>query len=114
MQVIISGRHTTVSAGLREYIEEHFGKLARYEKDLMRVELTLLEEKTRFLAEAELSIGRAGPVHAEAEGPDARSALDRLHGKLRRQLTKARSRRRDHQGPVKDVRLPNEPELAEE
>ncbi len=114
MQVIISGRHTTVSAGLRQHIEEHFAKLSRYEKDLIRVEVTVLEEKARYLAEAELSIRKASPVHAEAEGPEARSAVDRLHGKLRRQLTRSRSRRRDHQGPPKDLRPPTEPEPGEE
>jgi ribosomal subunit interface protein len=108
MQVIISGRHTTVSAGLRQHIEESFAKLSRYEKDLMRVEVTLLEEKARYLAEAELSIRRAGPVHAEAEGPEARSAVDRLHTKLRRQLTRSRSRRRNHQGPPRELQGPTE------
>ncbi|MEE9206781.1 MAG: ribosome-associated translation inhibitor RaiA [Gemmatimonadota bacterium] len=114
MQVIISGRHTTVSPGLRQYIEEHFSKLSRYEKDLVRVEVTLLEERARFLAEAELSVRKAGPVHAEAEGPEARSALDRLHAKLRRQLRKSRSRRREHQGPSKEVHAPTEPEPSDE
>lgn len=110
MQIIISGRHMDVSADLREHIEDLCSRLSKYDRDLMRIEMTLTEERSRFVAEAELSIRKAGHLHAEADAGDVRSAVDRLHDKLKRLLTKARSRRRDHQGPPKDITIIAEPD----
>lgn len=99
MQLIISGRNTEVTDDLRARIEEQFERLERYEPRASRAEITLWEEKNRCLAEAVLSIDRRPPVHAEAVAEAFRTALDRLHDKLARQLKKERSRRRDHRAP---------------
>lgn len=99
MQLIISGRNTAVTDDLRARIEEQFERLERYEPRASRAEITLWEEKNRCVAEAVLSIDRRPPVHGEAAAEAFRTALDRLHDKLARQLKKERSRRRDHRAP---------------
>lgn len=99
MQLIISGRNTEVTDDLRVRIEEQFERLERYEPRASRAEITLWEEKNRCVAEAVLSIDRRPPIHAEAAAEAFRTALDRLHDKLARQLKKERSRRRDHRAP---------------
>ncbi len=108
MQLIISGRNTEVTDDLRARIEEQFERLERYEPRASRAEITLWEEKNRCVAEAVLSIDRRPPVHAEAAAEAFRTALDRLHDKLSRQLKKERSRRRDHRAPPLEA-LPLDP-----
>lgn len=103
MQLIISGRNIEVTDDLRARIEEQFERLERYEPRASRAEITLWEEKDRCVAEAVLSIDRRPPVHAEATEEAFRTALDRLHDKLTRQLKKERSRRRDHRAPSLDA-----------
>ena len=99
MQLIVSGRNIEVTDDLRARIEAQFERLERYEPRASRAEITLWEEKNRFVAEAVLSIDRRPPVHGVAEAEDFRTSLDRLHDKLARQLKRERSRRRDHRAP---------------
>ena len=56
-------------------------------------------EKINCVADATLVIERAEDVRAEAEGPDMRTAVDRLADKLARQLKRVRDRRKSHRGP---------------
>jgi ribosomal subunit interface protein len=99
VQLIISGRNTEVTDDLRVRIEAQFERLERYEPRAARAEVTLWEEKNRCVAEAVLSIDRRPAVHGVAEAEAFRTALDRLHDKLARQLKRERSRRRDHRAP---------------
>jgi ribosomal subunit interface protein len=99
MQLIISGRNTEITDDLRARIEEQFERLARYESRASRAEVTLSEVKNRRVAEAVLSIDGRPPVRGEAAAAGFRTALDRLHEKLARQLKRERSRRRDHRAP---------------
>lgn len=105
MQLIISGRHTDITDDLRAQIDEQFERLGRYEPLATRAEITLTEEAKECVAEAVLSIDRRPQVHAEARAEAFRTALDRLHDKLARQLKKERARRRDHRAPPLEVLL---------
>jgi ribosomal subunit interface protein len=106
MQLIISGRNTDLSAEIRTQIEEQFEKLARYEPRASRAEVTLWEENQNFLVEAVVSIDRRPRLHGEAAGDAFRTALDRLHDKLARQLKKEHAKRRDHRAPPLEALLP--------
>jgi len=99
MQLIISGRNIDVTDDLRRQIEGQFERLVRYEPRAARAEITLWEENQRSIAEAVLSVDRQPPVHGTARAGDFRTALDRLHDKLARQLKKRRGRRRDRRVP---------------
>ena len=102
MQVIISARHTEVSAEVRDHIEAQFRRLSRFEPRVSRSEVTLREEGATCVIEAVLSIDGRGPVHGAAEAEMFRSATDRVVDKLAKQLKRVRSRRVDHRGPVPD------------
>lgn len=104
MQVIVSGRHFDVSDELRGVVESRFGKLTRFEPRISRAEVALLEEKNRCEVEATVSVDGAGLLHARAEAPDFRTAVDRTVDRLERQLKKNHSRRRDHQAVPRDER----------
>jgi ribosomal subunit interface protein len=106
MQLIISARSgTDLTDDLRSKIEEQFERLSRYDSRASRAEVTLWEEKTRCMVEAVISIDGRPRLHGEAKAPAFRTALDRLHDKLTRQLKKERGRRRDHQAPPLEVLL---------
>lgn len=105
MQVILSARHFDVSDELRGIVESRFAKLARFEPLVSRVEVALLEEKNRCEVEATVSVDRAGLLHARAEAPDFRTAVDRTVDRLERQLKRHHSRRRDHQALPGDQRV---------
>jgi len=106
MQLIISARSgTELTDDLREKIEEQFDRLSRYDPRASRAEVTLWEEKQRCLVDAVISIDGRPRLHGEANARAFRTALDRLHDKLTRQLKKERGRRRDHQAPPLEVLL---------
>lgn len=95
MQIIISGRHVEVAESLREHMDERFSRLARFDENVSRIEVTLSEEKKRCLAEANVSVRRSAGVHARAEASDFRTSVDRLYEKLSRQLKSRREKVRD-------------------
>jgi ribosome-associated inhibitor A len=98
MQIIISGRHVDLAEDLREHIEERFRRLTKFDGRVSRIEVTLKEEKNRCAVEANLSVRRGTAIHARAEAPEFRTAVDRLYEKLSRQLKKNRSRGRERKG----------------
>lgn len=99
MEIIISARHADVTEELRHHVEETISRLSRFERRATRATVHLRQEKINFVADATLVIERAEDVRAEAEGPDLRTAVDRLADKLARQLKRGRDRRRDHKAP---------------
>ena len=99
MQIIISGRNVDVADGLRTHIEDRFERLSRFESRASRVEVTLVEEKNRSIAEAVMSVDGAGTMFAKAEAPEVRTAVDRLYDKMSRRAKKGRDIRRNHKSP---------------
>ncbi len=100
MQIIISGRNVALAESLREHMEERFRRLARFDESVSRIDVTLSEEKNRCMVEANVSVRRGATVHAGAEAPEFRTAVDKLYEKLSRQLKKRRERVRDRKGAV--------------
>ena len=107
MQLIISGRHVELAESLREHMEERFNRLARFDENVSRIEVTLLEEKKRCMVEANVSVRRGNGIHAGAEAADFRTAVDRTYEKLSRQLKSRREKVRDHKAvpeiPIRSV-----------
>ena len=64
MQLIISGRHVALAESLREHMEERFNRLARFDENVSRIEVTLSEEKKRCMVEANVSVRRGTGIHA--------------------------------------------------
>ncbi|MFQ5688969.1 MAG: ribosome hibernation-promoting factor, HPF/YfiA family [Gemmatimonadota bacterium] len=103
MKIILAARRCEVNDALEEVIHREFRRLARFEPRVERAEVTLLKERYVYRIEAHVTVAGAGSVNAHEEGPDLRTTLDRVVEKLARQLRRSRTRRRDHQGPPKDV-----------
>lgn len=101
MRTIITARNTDVSE-LRDVIESRFERLERFESRASRADVVFTREKMGTRAAAVVSIDRGRPVHAEAAGPDARTALDRLVDKLVNQLRRYHDRHHAHAAPPMD------------
>lgn len=111
MEIIISVRHTDLTDDVRVHVEECMARLSKFEQGISRASVTLTEEKNRCVADATLDVKKGGVVHGEADGPDVRTAIDRLTDKLAKQLKKGRDRRRSHKGRApEEVMITEEPE----
>ncbi|HEX7119640.1 MAG TPA: HPF/RaiA family ribosome-associated protein [Longimicrobiales bacterium] len=98
MYVTISSRHCNPSAWVRERAEERVRWLARFEPELLGVELDLRVDHGVHQVDGRLVVAGARPVVARARGDGFRIALDGVVGRLRRQLTERRDRRRGRNG----------------
>ena len=99
MEVSVTARKFELSESLRQFAEERLARLLRYDSRLLRVAVTLTEEKRGRTAEALAAISGDVDVHAEATAEDFRSALHRVSEKLTRQLKRRHDQYRDHQAP---------------
>lgn len=99
MRIQIAARHCEVPEAIRARAEQRLQKLLRYEPRLSAVDLVFDMEAHLKRVEAVLSVDRAEPLVARAEGPEFRDALDKLTDRLRRRLRRRREQRREHQAP---------------
>ena len=81
MDIVVTGRHLTVSDRFREHIEEKLGKITQLEPRTRRVEVMLSHEPNRRQSKAcdrvEVTCYAKGPVvRAEACADDKYAALD--------------------------------------
>ena len=111
MQMIITGRHCDVDPELREVFQRRFDHLERFEPRASRAEVTVTAVKHGFEAEALVSVDRADRVHARAEAPEMRSALDRVVEKIGKQLRRLHGRHHEHRAPPMDELFGSEFEL---
>lgn len=112
MDVLLTARHFDLSDSLREYTERRLRRLHKFNGRLSRLEVTLVEEKREKRIEARGSIEGDADVYAEAGGQDFRTAVNRVTGKLERQLKRRHARRREHQGPRLGEDIPPAPDLG--
>lgn len=102
MQVIVTTRNCEIPTDVREAVDARFDHLQRFETRASRAEVVFTGEKNRVRVEALVSIDRGERIHGEGEGPDARSALDRLTQKLSVQLRRSHERHHAHRAPPMD------------
>lgn len=110
MQVIVSGRHTTVSEKLRVYAEDKIGKCDRYLGGMDRAEVHFWEEKNprkeqRELCEVTIE-GHGHHIRCKVSAPDGFTAVDLAEDKLERQLRKLKTKLANRQ------RSRTKPEIA--
>lgn len=95
-EVKITGRHMSVSDSVRDYVNEKLGKLDRYLDRIEYIEAVL--EKKGEHPEVELKVGlpkRDPLVLAEKGEQSLFAAIDVLHDKAERQLTKIKEKMQD-------------------
>ena len=110
MEIVVKGRHTEVSEGLRRHIADTLSKVERYDTKVIRIDVELSHERNPRQSDVcervELTCHSKGPViRAEACAADVHAALDLAQAKLEGRLRKAADRRRVHHGNRTPVSL---------
>ncbi len=87
MNVIVNGRHLSVTPALKNYAEEKIGKFERYLSNITEAAVTLSVEKYRHKAEVLL---RANGIMIQAESVtgEVYSSIDEVVEKLEKQVKK--------------------------
>lgn len=103
MDIVVTGRHLTVSDRFRDHIEEKLAKITQLAPRTRRVEVTVSHEPNRRQAKAcdrvEITCYAKGPVvRAEACADDKYAALDVVVDKLMERLRRKGDRRQVHRG----------------
>ena len=123
MDVIVTGRHCTVSPDLRERVAERLSTIEKLRDRVIRVdvEFTAAENKggdPEQSMQSQITLRSKGPVvRAEASAEDKMAAFEKSLDKLMAQLRRAADRRKARRGlrPVPADLPPRMPEdLAEE
>ncbi|MFQ5957360.1 MAG: ribosome hibernation-promoting factor, HPF/YfiA family [Candidatus Brocadiales bacterium] len=88
MNIIVSGRHLSITDAIKSYAEKKVGKLEKYFDRLIKVQVNLDVESERHRAEMIASAARGSILIAEVIDHDIYAAIDRATDKLERQLTR--------------------------
>ena len=97
MEILIHEKHTHISQGIKDLVQEKLEKITRFVHDAHRVEVEFVEQpakkpEQRFVCEVTVHC-KKNFLKAHAEGLDAPSALDVVVDKVERQAQKLKSRR---------------------
>ncbi|MFC3994924.1 ribosome hibernation-promoting factor, HPF/YfiA family [Nocardiopsis sediminis] len=103
MDIIVKGRRTGVSSKFRQHVENKLGKLAKWERSGMVIDVEVSKERNPRLADqrerVELTIHSSGPVvRSEASSDDRYNALDQALDRIEARLRKAADRRKPGKG----------------
>ncbi|WP_214408657.1 ribosome hibernation-promoting factor, HPF/YfiA family [Sphaerisporangium fuscum] len=103
MDIIVKGRHTSVSDRFRDHVTTKLARIERLDNKLIRVDVEVSKEANVRASDqrerVELTIHSRGPaVRAEASADDRFAALDIALGKLEGRLRRAADRRKVHHG----------------
>ena len=103
MDIVVKGRHVEVSEKFRRTASEKLTKLDRFDHNVTRIDVELIEEHNPRMADmkdrVELTCVSKGPViRAEAASSDPIAALDLALERLQGRLRRAGDRRHIHHG----------------
>lgn len=85
MNISITFRHMAPSDAIKNHVNDKLGKLQRFLRQPMTAKVTLSIDRLKQIAEARIS---SGGEHHEAKegGEDMYSSIDKIMGKLERQI----------------------------
>ena len=103
MEIVVTGRHVTVSDRLREYVTDKLSKVSQLEPRMQRVEVLVSHEtnprQAKTSERVEITCRSKGPViRAEARHDDRQAAVDLATDKLLERLRRAHDKRKVHRG----------------
>lgn len=103
MDIVVTGRHCTVSDSLRDQVTDRIQTIERLKDRVIRVEVEFTATDTKGsrddAIEVEITLRSKGPVvRAEATSNDKMVGFDKAFEKLKTQLRKAADRRKTHRG----------------
>lgn len=102
MNIIVCGRHLSITDAIKSYAEKKVRKLEKYFDRLIKVQVNLDVESERHRAEMIVSAARGSILIAEVVDHDIYAAIDRATDKLERQLTRHKEKlykKRPKKGP---------------
>ena len=104
MQIVVKGRHMTVTEPIRAYAEEKVGKAAKvFDHNTINAEVELYHEKNPSIEKsqiAEVTIYTKGPViRAREAATDMYAAIDLVSEKLEKQVRKYKGKVKDRHSP---------------
>ncbi|OHB38318.1 MAG: ribosomal subunit interface protein [Planctomycetes bacterium GWA2_50_13] len=88
MNIIVSGRHLSITDAIKSYAEKKVQKLEKYFDRLIKVQVNLDVESERHRAEMIVSATKGSVLIAEVIDHNIYAAIDRATDKLERQLTR--------------------------
>lgn len=98
MEITITGRHFDVTDSLREYTNDRIGRLSKYFEGIKHVQVILGEDGDAKHAELVISLPRGKTQIANASAKTIYAALDEVHDKAEKQLTRFKEKLRDRRG----------------
>ena len=112
MQITIKSKQMDVSARIRAHIEQKLQRLARLVGDEARVDVMVVDEKTRSAQDryavhlACTNVRHVNAIHATATGVNVKTALDLVLDKVSAQLGRQKGRHiAAHRLPVSPVQV---------
>lgn len=112
MNLNITSKQMDITPAIRSYIEEKYGKLGKWDAQLINPHFILLKDPDGFIAEATIQT-KGAPLVATAKHHDMYAAINELVSKLERQLNKAQHKAEAHRSEKIRDRLADE-DLADD
>lgn len=104
MEVRFTGKHISVTAGMREHMKEKLQKLGRYSPRLIEAQVLIKKEKYIYYAEVTV-LARHLRAYGEGRAKDnVYTAMDLASERIEKQLKKFREKTKDHRkkrGPAR-------------
>lgn len=99
MQIVVKGRHVTVTEDIRNYVQEKASKLSRFYDRIHEVEVVFDHESEQFTCEMIVHLDQKNTVVARELGPDTFALIDLTLEKVERQIIKHKEKfRNNHKG----------------
>ena len=95
MKIKIAERHTDASESLRAYVVEKTNALERFFDRIVSVDVVLLVEKERQIADFHAHLTNKKIITAREESTDMYASVDKAVDRLRRQLVKFKDQLQD-------------------
>jgi putative sigma-54 modulation protein len=102
MELVITGKHLSITPEVRSYIERKLGKLGRHLPAIKQANVEITEEKTRskeqhFVAQVTLDAGGT-ILRGEVRGEDLPTAIDRVEKIMVRQIDRYKGKTQEGKG----------------
>ena len=111
MQLIVQGKNIQVTDRLRDYVETKVNRLDRYLPTITDARMDLATESTRSYGDrqvAQLTVHSKGMMlRAEERSGDIFTSVDMVMDKMKRQIDRYKSKRRDRIREVQTGELPD-------
>lgn len=108
MQVVISGRHMSVSDEVKGYCNEKAERLTRFYDRVQSIEVILDGQNGSHSAELIVHADRTDPFIAQEQHADLHAAVDMVMDKVERQLRRHKEKLRNRKHNVGGLKEPTE------